>query len=186
MSEETVYKAEEAAKLNVHSSLPAFTLIGVGAALLIAYLFDIRLMDFLWPGFIIGPGLLLMWPAYNSTAEHQSKLAFLAVPGAMIATTGLLLFAMNLTNHFEAWAYSWTLVIAAAAGGVMYLTRYDNNKPLQERGYKLIRVLSMIFIGLAFFFEIIVFENFSPVMSLGLIGFGLYLLMRNKRAVKSA
>lgn len=186
MSEETVYKAEESAKLKVQPSLPAFALIGFGFALLLAYLFDIRLMDFFWPGFIIGPGLLLMWPAYKSTADDQSKFAFLAVPGAMIATTGVMLFAMNLTNHFEAWAYSWPLVIAAAAGGVMYVTRYDDNKSLQERGYKLIRVMSMVFIGLAFFFEIIVFENFNPIMSLGLIGFGLYLLMRNKRAVKTA
>lgn len=185
MSEETVFKAEEAAKLNVKSSLPAFALIGVGAALLLAYLFDIRLMDFFWPGFIIAPGLLLMWPAYKSTADEQSKFAFLAVPGAMIAATGLLLFAMNLTDHFEAWAYSWTLLIAAAAGGVMYVTRYDDNVRLQERAYKLIRVTAMVFIGLAFFFEIIVFENFNPLMSLGLIGFGLYLLLQNKRAAKT-
>ncbi len=57
---------------------------------------------------------------------------------------------------------------------------------LQERGYKLIRVMSMVFIGMAFFFEILVFENFNPLMSLGLIGFGVYLLLQNKRRVKSA
>ena len=186
MSEETVYKAEEATKLNVQSSLPAFALIGVGAALLLAYLFNVRLMDFFWPGFVIAPGLLLMWPAYKSTAGEQSKFAFLAVPGAMIATTGVLLFAMNLTNHFEAWAYCWPLLIASAAGGVMYVTRYDDNVRLQERGHKFIRVMSMAFIGLAFFFEIIVFENFNPLMSLGLIGFGVYLLLRSKRAMKTA
>ncbi len=112
MSEETVFKAEEAEKFNVQSSLPALALIGAGVALFLAYLFDIRLMDFFWPGFVIAPGLLLMWPAHKSTADEQSKFAFLAVPGAMIATMGLLLFAMNLTDHFEAWAYSWPLVIA--------------------------------------------------------------------------
>ncbi len=186
MTEETVYKAEEAGKVRVQPSFPALALIGGGFVLLLAYLFDIRLMEFFWPGFIIGPGLLLMWPAYKSTAGDQSKFAFLAVPGAMITITGILLFAMNLASHFEAWAYSWPLVIAAAAGGVMYVTRNDDNQALQERGYKLIRFMSMIFIGLAFFFEIIVFENFNPFMSLGLIGFGIYLLMRNKRVPKSA
>jgi len=186
MSEETVYKAEEAAKRNVQSSLPAFALIGVGAALLLVYLFDIRLIDFFWPGFIIAPGLLLMWPAYKSTADEQSKFAFLAVPGAMIAATGLLLLTMNVTDHFEAWAYSWPLLIAAAAGGVMYVTRFDDNAPLQERGYKFIRVMTMVFIGLAFFFEVIIFENFNPLMSLALIGFGLYLLLQNRRDAKTA
>lgn len=186
MSEETVFKADEAAKLKDRPSLPALILIGSGVVLLLAHLFDIRLMDVFWPGFIIAPGLLLMWPAYKSTADQQSKLALLAVPGAMIATTGLLLFAMNLTNHFEAWAYSWPLVIASAAAGIMYVTRFDDNGPLQERGYKLIRVLAMVFLGLAVFFEILVFENFNPVMSLGLIGFGLYLLLRSRREKKAA
>lgn len=185
MSEETVYKAEEAAKLDVHASQPAYVLIGVGITLLLAYLFNFHLLDILWPGFVIGPGLLLMWPAYKSTADNQSKLAFLAVPGAMIVTTGVLLFAMNLTDHFEAWAYSWPLVIAAAAAGVMYVTRYDDNDPLQARGYKFMRVMTLFFIGLAIFFEIIIFENFNPLMSLGMIGLGVYLLLRNRRAAKS-
>lgn len=184
MSEETVFKAEEAGKLNVQSSLPAMALIGAGVILFLANIFDVHLMEFFWPGFVIAPGLLLMWPAYKSADGEQSKFAFLAVPGAMLATMGLLLFAMNLTDHFEAWAYSWPLVIASAAGGVMYVTRYDDNPVLQERGYKLIRVMSMLFIGLAFFFEILVFENFNPLMSLGLIGFGVYLLLQNRRRAK--
>jgi len=186
MSEETVYKAEEAAKLSVHKSLPAYLLIGVGTVLLLAYLFNIDLMEVLWPGFVIAPGLLLMWPAYKSTAEEQSKLAFLAVPGAMIVTTGILLFAMNLTDHFEAWAYSWPILIAAIAGGVMYITRFDSNDRLQERAHKFIRVMFMTFIGLAFFFEIIVFENFNPLMSLGLIALGSYLLVRERKISKPA
>ncbi len=186
MSEETVYKAEEATKLNVHTSLPAYLLIGVGAVLLLAYLFNIDLMEVLWPGFVIAPGLLLMWPAYKSTADEQSKLAFLAVPGGMIVTTGMLLFAMNLTDHFEAWAYSWPLLIAAIAGGVMYITRFDSNDKLQERAYKFIRIMFMIFIGLAFFFEIIVFENFNPLMSLGLMVLGFYLLIRERKSAKAA
>jgi hypothetical protein len=104
----------------------------------------------------------------------------------MIVTTGILLFAMNLTDHFEAWAYSWPLVIASAAAGVMYVTRYDYNDSLQTRGYKFIRMMTLLFIGLAMFFEIIIFENFNPLMSMGMIGFGVYLLLRNRRAVKSA
>jgi hypothetical protein len=93
---------------------------------------------------------------------------------------------MNITNHFEAWAYSWPLVIASAAAGVLYVTRFDDNEALNERAWQLIRALVMAFIGLALFFEIIVFENFNPLMSIGLIVFGIYLLMRNKQEPKSA
>lgn len=186
MSEETVYKAEEAANLRSQPNLPALALIGMGLFLLLAHVFDIRLIDMLWPGFVLAPGLLLMWPAYKSTPDDQSKLAFLAIPGAMIAAFGALLFAMNLTGHFEAAAYSWPLVIAAAAGGVMYVSRYDDNEALQERGLKFIRSMVLAFVGMAFFFEIILFENFNPLMSLGLIGFGLYLLLRRRGGTKSA
>lgn len=186
MSEETVYKAEEAAKLKAQTSAPAILLIGVGAILLLANVFEIHLIDMLWPGFILGPGLLLMYPAYKSTAESQSKAAFLAIPGAMIAAFGALLFAMNLSGHYEAAAYSWPLVIAAAAGGVMYVSRYDDNAALQERGLKFVRAMVLLFIGMAFFFEIILFENFNPSMSVGLIGLGLYLLLRGRRESKSA
>ncbi len=186
MSEETVYKAQEAAKFNTHSSLPAYLLISAGAVLLLAYLFNIDLMEVLWPVFIIAPGLLLMWPAYKSNSERQSKFAFLALPGAMIVTSGVLLFAMNLTNHFEAWAYSWPLVIAAVAGGVLYVTRFDSNDNLQERTYKFIRVMFMMFIGMALFFEIVIFENFNPLMSLGLMAFGFYLLIRERKSAKPA
>lgn len=184
MSEETIFKAEEAAKLKVHSSTPAYILIGGGVLLLFTTLFNIDLMEVLWPGFIIGPGLLLMWPAYQSTSERQSNLSFLAIPGAMILTSGVLLMAMNLTDHFEAWAYSWPLVIASIPAAVMYITRFDNNSALHERAVKFIRVMIMGFIGLAFFFEIIVFGNFNPLMSIGLIALGVYMLARNKRSGK--
>ncbi len=184
MSEETIFKAEEAAKLKVHSSTPAYLLIGGGAFLLFAAIFGIDLIEFLWPGFIIGPGLLLMWPAYHSTVDRQSNLSFLAIPGAMILTSGILMMAMNVTDHFEAWAYSWPLVIASIPAAVMYITRFDDNEALHERAVKFIRVMFLLFIGLAFFFEIIAFGNFNPVMSLGLIALGVYMLVRNNRSGK--
>ncbi|MDX1413814.1 MAG: hypothetical protein R3293_06460 [Candidatus Promineifilaceae bacterium] len=182
MSEETVFKAEESAKLNSNPSWPAYLLIGTGAVLLIVYFTGIDLIELLWPGFIVTPGLLLMWPAYKSTADEQSKLAFLAVPGAMIVASAILLFAMNLTDHFEAMAYSWPLIIVAIPAAVMYVTRFDDSEVLNERAQKFMRVLFLLFLGLAFFFEIIIFKNFNPLMAIGLIAFGGYLLIRARNA----
>jgi hypothetical protein len=186
MSDETIYKAQEKVKLNSNSSLVPWLLIGGGVVLLLASMFDVHLIDFLWPLFIIIPGLLLMYPAYRATAEEQSGWSFLAVPGAMIAATGILLGVMNLFDHFEAWAYTWTMIPAAAAAGVLYITRYDGNVRLELRAHKFIRVMAMLMVGLAFFFEIVVFENFNPFMSLGLIFFGVYLLIQDRKAVKAA
>lgn len=186
MSEETIFKAQEKIKLNSKSSLLPWILIGVGVVMLLASMLDVHLIDYLWPGFIIVPGLLLMYPSYKSTAEEQSGWSFLAVPGAIFLATGALSFVMNLFNHFEAWAYTWPLIPAAIAAGVLYITRFDGNERLERRAHKFIRLMAMLTVGLAFFFEIIVYENFNPLMALGLIVFGLYLLLQERKGVKAA
>lgn len=186
MSDETIYKAQEKLKLNSQSSPLPWILIGVGGVLLLASVLDVHLIDYLWPGFIIIPGLLLMYPAYKSTAEAQSGWSFLAIPGAILVASGALSFVMNLFDHFEAWAYTWPLIPAAIAAAVLYISRFDSNLRLQRRAHKFIRVMVMLTVGLAVFFEIIVFENFSPLMALGLIVFGFYLLLQERRRAKPA
>lgn len=184
MSEEKVYKAEESLELNLDlrsSPWPAILVIGVGVSLLVANLFHFHLINLLWPGFVIAPGLMLLWPAYNSTQDEESKLSFLAVPGAIVTMVGLMLFVMNMTNHFEAWAYSWALLPAAAMGGLMYAKRFDPSSNVHDAGRKLIRAMVIMFIGMAVFFEIIVFENFNPWLPLALIGYGVYLLIKDRR-----
>ncbi len=185
MSDEKIFKAQEAAKLE-KSSWPAFLIIGFGVVLLLANLLDVTLIDYLWPGFVITPGLLLMWPAWSSTEESQSRLSFLAVPGAILTTVGALLFTMNMTDHFEAWAYSWTLLIIAAIVGVMLIKRFEPEHRVHTRGHRQIRFLVLLFIGFAAFFEVVIFENFNPLLPVALIGYGIYLLKREKQAEKYA
>lgn len=186
MSEETtIYKAEEAGKLATQRSFPAVVLIGTGAVLLVASLFGIHLIDYFWPGFVILPGLLLIWPAYNSTAGQQSKLRYLAIPGAVLLTIGVLLFIMNLTQHFEAWAYSWTLLIAAVAAGLMYARRFEADDQFEEKGTRFMRLMGILFLGLAFFFEIIIFESFNPLMAVGLMAVGVYLVIKERREARA-
>lgn len=183
--DETVMKAEERRKLSSRQALPGVLLIGFGVLLLLTNLFRVDLMAYLWPGFVVVPGLLLMWPAYNSTVERQSPFSFLAVPGAMIATAGVLLFAMNTAGeHFEAWSYSWTLVIAAIPAALMYIRRFDRGHSVHENGRQFIRIMVILFMGLAVFFEIIIFQNFNPLLPLALIVFGAYLLFKERNGTK--
>lgn len=179
--DETVLKVEETKKLRVRDSWPAWLLIGAGVILLLAQLFDVSLMTFFWPAFVIAPGLLLMWPAANMTAERMHPLAFLAVPGAIITSTGLLLFAMNITNHFEAWAYSWPLVAAAVAGSLMYIKRFDPEDGVHQGGQNFVRVMVIAFMVLAVFFELVVFATVNLPLSVVLIAAGIFLLARGRR-----
>ena len=189
MSEDSVaqnkrLKARENLELTMKQNWPAIGVIGAGVVLLMSNLLGFHLIDVLWPMFVIGPGVLMLIPAYQSTAAHQSRASFLAVPGAMFATIGILLFAMNVTDHFEAWAYSWTLLVASVPAALMYIKRFEPTHRIHETGHKLIRTMFYLFMGFAVFFEIIIFENFNPILPLGLIGFGVYLLMKNRREGK--
>jgi hypothetical protein len=63
----------------------------------------------------------------------------------------------------------------------MYIRRFDASHPIHEKGYKLIRIFFYLFLGFAVFFEIVVFENFTPLLPMAMIGFGIYLLMKQRR-----
>ena len=188
MSEDSVVqnkglKARENLELSVKNNWPALGVIGAGVLLLMSNIFGFHLIGLLWPMFVIAPGILLLIPAHQSTESHQSRASFLAVPGAVLMTVGLLLFAMNLANeHFEAWAYSWTLVVASVPAALMYVKRFEPSHRIHETGHKMIRILFYMFMGFAVFFEIIIFENFNPLLPLGLIAFGIYLFMKNRQS----
>ena len=181
MTKETVLKVEETRKLQHSKAMPACGVIAIGVALLVTNLFGFELIDVLWPGFVLAPGLMLLWPAYASTPDQQSKAAFLAVPGAMLITVGTLLFIMNLSNHFEAWAYSWPLVLASVGWALMYVKRFEPEHKVHQNGYNFLRLMVLMAMGFAVFFELIIFGSFNPLLPLGIIGFGIYLLIKNRQ-----
>lgn len=181
MSEDSILKIEEAGKLQRRQALPAYGVIAIGVVLLLSNLFNFHLINVLWPGFVITPGLMLLWPAYSSTPQRPKTLSFLAVPGAMTIITGILLFIMNLTNHFGAWAYSWPLVLGSVAWALMYMKRFEPQHRVHHTGYNFMRLMVLLAMGFAVFFELIVFGSFNPLLPLGIIAFGVYLLIKERQ-----
>ncbi len=181
MTEETVLRAE-AQRKKIAGNWPALALIAAGVLILISKLFGLILMDFLWPGFIIGFGLLLMYPAHLSTADEKKKLSFFAVPGAMSVALGLLLFMMNLVNHFESMAYSWPLLLAAGAGGYLYQNRFDETAERKDEAHRFIRFMVLLFMAMAMFFELLIFQSFGNWWPLVIIGLGGYMLVKERRS----
>lgn len=180
MSDETVYKAQ----MKGHKSAPpklALILIGGGLFLLAANLFPFAVFNLIWPLFIIGPGLLLLWPAYKATPEAPRSLAFLAVPGAFLVVLGVMLATMSISGHWQSWAYAWTLLPAAAIGGASYMKRYDESSRIHKSGHRAIRVLVIAFMGLAALFELFVFTGMGEWWPLLLIGTGIYLFVKQRK-----
>ena len=181
MSEETVLKAETGKPRDIVSAAPAL-LVGAGVVILAANLLHIHLIDFLWPAFIIGPGLLMLWPAYQSTSESRSSWSFMAIPGAMAVALGVLLFLMNLVDHFESMAYAWTLVLAAGAQGYAYMKRFEENGQAAEKAYRFVRTMLLAFMGLATIFELFIFRSLGDWWPALLIGLGAYMFVKSRRS----
>lgn len=181
MSEETVYKAQMGAKASSNSTTAVLLITG-GILLLAVNLLEVQLLDFLWPLiFVAGPGLLMLWPAYQASPERSGAGTYLAVPGAMAVTLGAILFFLNLTNHFEAMAYTWPLIAAAGIAGLSYKQRFEQSEEVSEKRWRLIRGLVLLAMGLAAFFELMIFNSLPVWWPLLLVGYGFYLLLNRKK-----
>jgi hypothetical protein len=179
MSDETVYKAQMKGQKAAPPRL-ALVLIGAGLFFLAANLFPFVLFNLLWPLFIIGPGLLMLWPAYKSTPEAPHSLRFLAIPGAFLVGLGLLLGLAQMSGHWESWAYSWILLPAAAIAGAMYMKRHEESSRIHEQGHRVLRALVISFMVLAVLFELFIFTGMGQWWPLLMIGAGLYLLLKQR------
>jgi hypothetical protein len=95
-----------------------------------------------WPFIIIGFGLLFI------IAAAFFSVGPLAIPGAIIAGIGGILFYQNLTNDWESWTYLWTLIPGFVGVGLLIAALFDHGVRRFRAGLNL---LVMSVIGLAIF-----------------------------------
>ena len=69
-----------------------------------------------WTLFVIVPGVLLL--ASGLLTDRPAALG-LTIAGSIVTTIGLLLLAMDQTDRWDAWAYAWALIPAAAGVGLV-------------------------------------------------------------------
>jgi hypothetical protein len=104
----------------------------------------------------------------------------LAIPGSIISVIGLMLFAFNWLDRWEAWAYAWGLIVAAVGLGLMIFGWWSEQPGLRRAGFSLMQVGLFLFLIFGAFFELLIFQSFRaatwfwPVI---LIGLGLWLLL---------
>ncbi|MEJ2606744.1 MAG: hypothetical protein P8Z41_08720, partial [Anaerolineales bacterium] len=134
------------------TSLIGAVLIGLGAILLLGEIFNVRLGFFLWPFFIIVPGLAFFY----FMAQGGKNAAPLAIPGSIITTTGLLLLYQSITNHWESWAYAWALIFPTSVGIGLYISGLrGKNEGMRRTGQGFIRVGLILLILGGLFYEMI-------------------------------
>jgi hypothetical protein len=165
-------------------------LIAVGILFLVGQIFGFGgFFGYGWPLLVILPGAAFLYAAF--TGDKQA--AGLAVPGAVIGGTGLILFYQNMTNHWESWAYAWTLYPLFVGLALTFIGRRQGSEGTIRTGQGMVRWSGVAFIVAAIFFEIVLFGRGGVLSNLALpivlIGIGLVMLYRRgnfeKRKVES-
>ncbi|MCC6905247.1 MAG: hypothetical protein IT326_05335 [Anaerolineae bacterium] len=159
-------------------------LVGLGAMFLLAQVFQVNLLRFLWPFFIIIPGLLF----FAGMVAGGKAAAPLAIPGSIVTMTGLILLYQATFNHWQSWAYAWALIIPTAIGiGMMIFGTRSGTPKAVDAGMKMALIGLGVFLVGGFFFEAVIgISRNVPtawVWPLALIGIGAWLLLRSRRAV---
>ncbi len=149
-------------------------LIVLGALFLLGRGMDFG--QFGWPLFVLIPGLILLGSAFVGRREA----AGLAVPGAIVTTIGLILFVLNGTDRWEAWAYCWALIVAGAGAGNFIFGALTRDTARERDGLRTVYIGLLLFAVFGVFFEFLIFGGFGGLgrwlIPLVLIGAGVYLL----------
>lgn len=166
--------------MNTKNSTTGMLLVGVGVFFFLAQIFGFNPFESIWPVFVILPGAAFLYSAYNGDKRKSG----LAIPGAVIGGTGVILLYQSLTGHWESWAYAWTLYPVFVGFALRFMGERTGEENTRHTGQELIRWGGTAFIIGAAFFELVVFDH-GPLgnimLPLLLIGAGAWLLMRGNK-----
>ncbi len=128
-----------------------------------------------WPLIIVSAGALF----FVGMFAGGKSAAGLAIPGSIVSTIGLMLLVQNLTNHWESWAYGWTVILIGIGLGIYIAGRWSENTEQRANGIRVARVGLTLFVIFGAFFELIFNASrlgpyFFPA---ALIALGLYLTL---------
>jgi len=127
-------------------------LLGIGILSLFGELFsNSNFWGTFWPFIIIGVGVMF----YVGMFAGGKSVSGLAIPGTIITGVGLLLFYQNLANHWESWAYAWTVILFSVGLGIYIMGWYGEDEGQQNSGKGVMRVGIIMFVIFGGFFELI-------------------------------
>lgn len=158
--------------------------IGIGLVVLgLVFLLgpSLNLQAFGWPFFVIIPGVVLLFISFTSQVGKGS----LAVPGAIVTVTGLILLVLNLIGRMDAWAYAWALVMAGTGAGTYIYGSISDSASLKKAGSRTTLVGLILFAAFGLVFELFIFGTFSAVLRwvipVALLAAGGWLLYQSSR-----
>lgn len=154
-------------------------LVAVGLTLTVAMFVDLGFLVDAWPMLVVAPALVVLAAALAVPAGR--KLSFLAVPGAVTLSVGLLLQVQAITGDWASWTYAWALVMPAAAGAGILIAGVRERLPGVRRagwrmlfwGVTLFAAAEQLFTGVLPVGGPGLGDWFSPVLPIAVIIIGL-------------
>ncbi|MBI1792755.1 MAG: hypothetical protein HYR70_01010 [Chloroflexi bacterium] len=137
-------------------------------------------IQFEWPFYVIGAGALLLLIGLLTGAPRM------AIPAAIVAGVGGILYYQNLNNDWESWSFLWTLIPGfAGIGNILAGLFGDDTRRSLGRGINLLVISAVLFLVFAAFFKRLnILGDYGPAALL--IFLGLYVigrgLMRSRKS----
>lgn len=173
---------------NTGSLVGGSLLVIFGILALLGQLFqNFNFWETFWPFFVIGVGLLF----FVGMFAGGRSVSGLAIPGSIITTIGLMLFYQNITDHWESWAYGWTVILMSVGLGIFIMGIWGQNLTQRAAGLRVLRIGLILFVIFGAFFELIFtagrpFGLRSVIFPAGLILLGLYLILARSGLLSSS
>ena len=163
-------------------------LVVLGVLFLLGQIFGFQLGQWLWPLFIIIPGVI----CFVGMLLGGKSAGGLAIPGSVVTTVGLILLYQNTFNYFESWAYAWALIPTAVGVGMLIHGAWSERPALVQNGRRVAGIgIAMFLIGGVFFELVIGIGRYGHGISgilwpALLIGAGIALLLRRARSAPAS
>jgi len=167
-------------KRNNTSLVLGSILLVVGLLALLGELFrNYNFWGSFWPFIIIiGVGALFFVGMFIG----GKSVAGLAIPGSIIAVSGLMLLLQNLTGYWESWSYGWTVTIISVGLGIFIMGAFNGSVGARRAGARVMEVGLILLVIFGAFFEM-VFSAGRPhslgslIFPAALILLGVYLVV---------
>ena len=119
-----------------------------------------------WPVYVIGAGAILLLIGLVTDAPRM------AIPAAIVAGIGGILYYQNLSHDWESWNFMWTLLPGfVGAGNILAGLFGDNTRQNLGRGLHLIVISAVLFLIFAMIFNRInILGDYGVALLLILLG----------------
>jgi hypothetical protein len=127
-------------------------LIGLGLMFMLSNFAQVNVLGVLWPLLIIAFGGAF----FAGMVAGGKGAGGLAIPGSIFTLLGLVFFAIQVLNHWEAMSYAWSVFVFWGIGIGLLINSWWSNKPeLKRGGYTMLALGSVFLLVFGAFFELL-------------------------------